>query len=71
YCAWIAKQGSWGSQPELEAFSEITQRPVIVVQSLGENPFEWSAGINLHFKGDPLIFRNHGATHYEAMVSKL
>lgn len=70
YCTWIEKQGSWGSQPELEAFSEITERPVIVVQSLGDNPFEWSAGINLHFKGDPLIFRNHGATHYEAMISK-
>lgn len=70
YCEWIRRDGSWGGQPELEAFSEITQRPVIVLQNVyGKTP-RWSAGINLHFAGEPLVFMNYSASHFEAMIGK-
>jgi len=68
YCDWIAQQGHWGSEPELQAISSITQRPVIVIQNLGGGEAGFSKEINLHFKGEPLLFFNHSATHYEALV---
>lgn len=70
YCKWIGRNGNWGSEPELMAFSNLTKRPVIVVQNEGSNPFKWSAGFNLFYPGEPLIFLNHNAFHYEAMIKK-
>ncbi len=70
YCEWIQKDGSWGSQPELEAFSEIVQRTVVVVQNQHAGPFEWGGIFNPNYGGDPIIFKNHGACHYEAMILK-
>ena len=69
YCNWMAQAGNWGSAPELQAFSDLVGRPVIVVQSLGPT-FDWSAGFNLALTTEPLIFINHSAVHYEAMLRK-
>ncbi len=68
YCNWISKLSSWGSGPELKAFSDMVERPVIVVQKLGGNDFHWSGWANLDFDAEPLIFINHSAVHYEAMI---
>lgn len=73
YVNWIQTNYKWGSEPELYAVSHLTQRPVIVVQralELPKVPYDLSAVINPHFKGEPLLFYNRGAIHYMAFVPK-
>jgi hypothetical protein len=69
YCNWIAKSSHWGSTPELQAFSDFCARPVIVVQSVGGlKTCDWSASFNAQLGAEPIIFINHNAVHYEALV---
>lgn len=70
YCDWIAQSSKWGSEPELYAISKLANRPLIVVQKVGSNPVEWSKEIGLGLPGEPLLFINHSAQHYEALVAK-
>jgi hypothetical protein len=51
YCEWICQPTSPVGRPELEAFSQISGCPVLVVQN-----FVWKDGINLNFDKDPLVF---------------
>ena len=68
YCNWISLAGSWGSEPELRAYSELNQRPIIVIQDCGDYLIEIPRCFNLHYSGVPLIFVNHSEAHYEAMI---
>lgn len=70
YCDWIAQDYKWGSDPELHVMSALLNRPVIVVQRINGD-FDWSRAINLEVNAEPLIFINHSASHYEAMVMKV
>jgi hypothetical protein len=83
YCGWIGHNGEWGSEPELHAISNLTKRPVIVLQKVGEDLTVFANEINGHLKGEPLIFLNlatveitdgklqgGSGVHYEAMLPK-
>jgi len=70
YADWIARQGKWGGGPEVQAFSDLVGRPVLVVQELIHGYITFRKGCNLALDKEPLVFFNIGEGHFQAGVSR-
>jgi hypothetical protein len=69
YLNWMSQQGSWGGEAEIQAFSDLSQRPVVMVQEAHQR-----RGVNTVFpqsQGEgrlPVVLKNLGTTHFQAML---
>jgi len=57
-----------GGEPEVQAFSDLIGRPVLVVQELTPGYITFRKGCNLASNKEPLVFFNIGEGHFQAGV---
>lgn len=71
YLGWMAKQRSWGGEPEIQAFSDMQSTPVVIVQRLnqrlsGFNTVLPAGGAN----NPPVAIENIDAQHFQSLVKR-
>ena len=72
YCNWIGQKGSWGGTPELEVFSLLVGKPVLVVQTNAviSNEPQFSQIFNRSkISADPVVIHNLNENHFQAMLN--
>lgn len=70
YCVWMENAGMWGGKPEIQAYSNASQRPIVIMHQYPEEKIEIMHP-DLTGRGgarEPLVITNIRESHFQAML---